>query len=168
MVWGSFLFMGYALFYYPWAGTLLVSPAETGGLPAWLKALYYSGYSATTLGIGDVVPHSGALRLVAVLEAAHGFILFSVGVTYLLSIYTALNRTTALALEISRFVGRGDGGDPVGLLIAMTHAGAERDICDWLARTASSLARVVQTEAMSEPKRNLRGKATQDCCTSGI
>ena len=24
MVWGSFLVMGYALFYYPWAGTLLV------------------------------------------------------------------------------------------------------------------------------------------------
>jgi hypothetical protein len=147
MVWGALLVVGYALLYYPWAGTFFVSPAETEGLPAWLKALYYSGYSATTLGIGDVVPHSGALRLVAVVEAAHGFMLFSVGVTYLLSIYTALNRTTALALEISRFMGRGDGGDPVGLLITMVHAGAERDIRDWLARTASSLARVVQAEA---------------------
>ncbi len=139
--------MGYALLYYPWAETFLISPAETGVLPAWLKVLYRSGYSATTLGIGDVVPHSGALRLVAVSEAAHGFMLFSVGITYLLSIYAALNRTTALALEISRFVGRGDGGDPVDLLIATACAGAERDIRDWLVRTTSSLARVVQAEA---------------------
>lgn len=147
MVWAALLVMGYALVYYPWAGAFLVSPAETGELPAWLKALYYSGYSATTLGIGDVVPQGGPLRLVAVLEAAHGFLLFSVGITYLLSIYAALNRTTALALEISRFVGRGDGGDPVDLLIATACAGAEQDIRDWLARTTSHLAHVVQTEA---------------------
>ncbi len=51
-----------------------------------------------------------------------------------------------MALEISRFVGRGDGADPVDLLITMARAGAERDIRDWLARTASSLTGVVQTE----------------------
>lgn len=146
VVWGSLLILGYALIYAPWAATFRVSPVETGGLPGWTKALYYSAYAATTLGVGDVLPHGAALRLVAVVEAAHGFMLFSVAVTYLLSIYAALNRATALALEISRFVGRGDGGDPVDLLIAMTRAGAESEIRDWLARIAPGLASVAQTE----------------------
>ncbi len=146
LTWFSMLVVGYALIYYPWAGVFLVSPPELGKFPSWAKALYYSGYSATTLGVGDVVPRGVVLRFVSVLEAAHGFMLFSVAVTYLLSIYTALNRSTALALEISRFLGRDEGKEPADVLIAMARSGAECEVRDWTARTSPSLASVVQWE----------------------
>lgn len=146
LTWACILIVGYALIYYPWAGAFIASPSELEEFPAWAKALYYSGYSATTLGVGDVVPRGMALRFVSVLEAAHGFMLFSVAITYLLSIYSALNRSTALALEISRFLGRDEGQEPADLLIAMASSGAERDVVEWMARTSSSLASVVQWE----------------------
>ncbi len=104
LTWFSMLVVGYALIYYPWAEAFLVSPPEVGKFPSWAKALYFSGYSATTLGVGDVVPRGVVLRFVSVLEAAHGFMLFSVAVTYLLSIYTVLNRATALAVSDSLIV----------------------------------------------------------------
>ncbi len=146
VAWFSILIAGYALIYYPWAGSFVASPSVLGSVPSWAKALYYSGYSATTLGVGDVVPRGMALRFVSVLEAAHGFVLFTVAVAYLLSIYSALNRSTALALEISRFVGRAEGKEPADALIAMAHSGAEPDVREWMARTFSILASAIQSE----------------------
>lgn len=139
------LIVGYALVYYPWAGSFVV-PSELNGFPAWGKALYYSGYTATTLGVGDIFPRGLALRLVSVLEAAHGFTIITLAITYLLSVYSALNRTTALALEISRFVGRADGKDPVDLLIGMVHSGSEQEVLQWMGRALSSVTSIVQSE----------------------
>ncbi|MDP9311454.1 MAG: ion channel [Chloroflexota bacterium] len=146
VMWVTMLVASYALIYYPWAGGFTVSSSGNQALSAWTKALYVSGYSATTLGVGDVVPDGVVLRLLIVLEAGHGFILFSLAVTYLLSIYTALNRSTALALEISQFVGRAAGKHPADVLITMARSGTERDVLDWLARTASIMASVAQSE----------------------
>jgi hypothetical protein len=117
-------------------------------VPAWAAALYYSVYAATTLGVGDVVPRGAALRLVAAAEAALGLVLVTAAVTYLLSVNSALNRATALALATSRFIGRRDGADPVDVLVTMAHAGAEEDVRDWLARSVADLASIVQAEGL--------------------
>jgi hypothetical protein len=54
--------------------------------------------------------------------------------------------TTALALEISHVIGRGEGKQPADVLIAMARSGSEHDLAAWLVRTSSSLATVVQSE----------------------
>jgi hypothetical protein len=145
LVWGSLLIVGFALIYYPWAEAFVIPP-ELDDIPAWGSALYYSAYSATTLGVGDIFPQGLALRLVSVLEGAYGFALITVSISYLLSTYSALNRATALALEISQFVGRVDGRDPVDVLITVAQLDNEHEIVHWMGRALSIFTTVVQSE----------------------
>lgn len=63
-------------------------------------ALYFSGAAASTVGIGDVYATTWALRLLAALEATWGFALFSVSISYLLSVYGGVRRTRSLAWGI--------------------------------------------------------------------
>jgi hypothetical protein len=67
------------------------------------EALYYSGYAATTLGMGDVVADTPILRLVTVLEAFSGFALLTLSVTYLLGVYAARMDASVLAARIDSF-----------------------------------------------------------------
>lgn len=139
LVWAALLWLGFTLVFLPWF------PAESG-FPGWFTALYVSGYSVTTLGTGDITPSGRWPRALMVLAAASGFVLISVAVTYLLSVYGALARMTALAFEIHRFVGRDDGLVPADVLVTVARADAASELSDWLASTASSLAEVVQAD----------------------
>lgn len=144
LVWALMLLVGFTLILLPFAGTFLVDDAAP--FPAWFNALYVTGYSITTLGMGDVLPMGKPLRLVIVLASASGFVLVTIAVTYLLSVYAALDRMTSLAFEIHRFIGRVEGYTPVDVLVTATHAEGHGELSNWLANTASSLAEVVQAE----------------------
>lgn len=100
-IWVVLLVVGYALIYYPWMPTFLVSPGEFR--TSWVEALYYSGYTAATLGFGDVVADREALRLLTVLEALSGFALLSASVTYLLAVYRELIAMQSLASNIAGY-----------------------------------------------------------------
>lgn len=54
-----------------------------------VERLYYAGYTWTTLGYGDFVPGSDTWRLAPPLAAANGFFLFTLTITYMLSIIAA-------------------------------------------------------------------------------
>ncbi len=56
------------------------------------------------------------MRLLITLQAAIGFALFSIAITYLLSVYNALQRATALALAVASYVGREADEDHVDLI----------------------------------------------------
>lgn len=146
VVWGVLLVVSFALMYVPWLNGFGISPPESGPMEEWALSLYYSGYSAVTLGVGDVTPSGTAPRLMAVIEAGFGFALFTAAVSYLLSVYNALNRSTTLALATSRFVGRRDGENPVTLLIAVTQAEAEEELDDWFGRMAFDLTALVELQ----------------------
>lgn len=102
-VWVLWLVVGFALIYYPWIESFLVSPG-TVRTPV-LEVLYYSGYTAATLGFGDVVADAEALRLLAPVEALGGFALLSASVTYFLAVYRELIRKEALAAWIDSHFG---------------------------------------------------------------
>lgn len=107
-VWVLLLVLGFALIYYPWMETFLVSP---GSLRlSWVEAFYYSGYTAATLGFGDVVADSDAFRVLAPVQALGGFALLSVSVTYVLSVYRELIRKQALAARIDSYFGGNEPG----------------------------------------------------------
>lgn len=145
VLWALELVFGFALIYLPFAQQFQV-PGEVRPSAATLS-LYVSAYSATTLGVGDVHPADSVLRLLSTLEAAMGFALFTVSIAYLLSVYNALRQATSLALEISHFVGRHAGEDPVDLIERMTRSGAEAELTRWVAHTTAKLASTQQAAA---------------------
>lgn len=144
IVWAFTLLIAFTLLLLPWARTFQVN--ETVAFPAWFNALYISAYSITTLGIGDVVPTGMIARLVMAFAAASGFVLITVAVTYLLSVYGALDRMTALAYEIHRFVGRNDAQTPADLVAVALATDGSSELNSWLSSTATALSEVVQSE----------------------
>jgi hypothetical protein len=54
--------------------------------------LYFSGTTLLTLGMGDVVPHSGLARMVVVIEVGTGFALLALVIGYLPTLYQAFSR----------------------------------------------------------------------------
>ncbi len=98
-IWGGWLIAGFALIYIGIPGAFLDTGAAA--YPAWSDALYYSGYVATTLGLGDVIAGTSTVRALTVMEAMAGFAVFAVVTTYVLSISRQSGESNGLALELA-------------------------------------------------------------------
>lgn len=93
----SLLITGFALIYMPRMEIEFnVSEKARGNIV--LESIYFSGITLLTIGYGDIVPVSGAMRTLALIEAASGLAIISLAITYLLSVYGALERKRAVAL----------------------------------------------------------------------
>ncbi|WP_338781131.1 potassium channel family protein [Streptomyces sp. DG1A-41] len=102
VMWACGVAVGWALVYWPhmpeaFAFSSSLEPAEHSGP---VDALYISLVIVATLGLGDIAPAEGWLRVVAPLEALVGFALLTATVSWVLGIYPALARRRALALRI--------------------------------------------------------------------
>ncbi|MET9379457.1 potassium channel family protein [Streptomyces sp. NPDC002992] len=101
--WAVTVAVGWALVYWPhmpenFSYATGLDPSEHAGP---LDALYISLVNLSTLGLGDIAPASGWLRVLAPMEALVGFVLLSATVAWILGIYPALARRRALALRLS-------------------------------------------------------------------
>jgi Ion channel len=92
------LVSGFALIYYARMPAHFVVEPEAAAHP-WIESIYFSGITLTTVGYGDIAPHTTAMRAVALIESASGFALISLAVTYLITVYSALERKRAIALS---------------------------------------------------------------------
>lgn len=102
--WVCAVALGFALLIWPALGTGI--QASSGRTPTdFATAIYYSGFTLTTLGVGDLVPKTGFWRFVTVLEAAIGFSIITASLTYLLSVYNALTRRNTFALSLHHRAG---------------------------------------------------------------
>jgi hypothetical protein len=107
------LVLAFALVYYPHVPggfTFGVAHPE----PGWVDAFYFSGVTLTTVGYGDVVPRVATLRFVALFEAASGLVVISLAITYMLTVYTALERKRAVA--VSLYHQAAEGADVAGFI----------------------------------------------------
>jgi hypothetical protein len=93
------LLTGFALIYYPRVPAQFTVQTTVANTPGWSEALYFSGTTLTTLGYGDIAPHSALMRSVALLESACGLALISLSITYLITVYGALEHKRAVALS---------------------------------------------------------------------
>jgi hypothetical protein len=87
-VWAVGLVLGFGLMQYG-AGSAVVI---TGGQPGFTTDIYLSGTTFFTLGLGDVVPHSGLSRALVVTEAGFGFGFLAAVIGYLPFIYGSFSR----------------------------------------------------------------------------
>lgn len=102
-VWALTVAVGWALVYWPhmpddFAYATGLDPTEHASP---VDALYVSLVTLATLGLGDIAPTAGWLRVLAPLEALVGFVLLSATVAWILGIYPALARRRTLALRLS-------------------------------------------------------------------
>jgi ion channel len=107
------LTVAFALVYYPHVPrgfTFGVEHPEQG----WIDAIYFSGVTLTTVGYGDMVPRFAALRFFALFEAASGLVVISLAITYMLTVYTALERKRYVA--VSLYHQAGEGADVAGFI----------------------------------------------------
>lgn len=110
-LWATGLVVGWALVYWPAlpGGFSFAAPLRAGAHGGLVDALYFSGVTQATLGFGDITPRDGVLRLLAPLQATIGFALFTAGVTWVLSVYPALQRQRAAA-SVARSIREGNRG----------------------------------------------------------
>ncbi|WKX68995.1 potassium channel family protein [Streptomyces sp. XD-27] len=102
-MWATTIILGWAIVYWPhmpeaFGFTAGSRPSQRSDL---LDALYLSLSTVATLGLGDVVPTEGWLRVAAPLEALVGFALFTATVSWVLEIYPALTRRRVLAIRLA-------------------------------------------------------------------
>lgn len=137
----GFLITGFALVFLPHlAADFKHGERETGNL---LEAVYFSGITLLTVGFGDIVPLSGATRMLVLLEGASGISVISLGVTYLLTVYGALERKRAVALA---FYHQAKQGADIASFITVHFArGRFYDLTDTLKTATRDLQELLET-----------------------
>jgi len=88
-VWATSLALGFAMLHWGLGSTLLDAQGQAisfGG------ALYMSGSTLFTLGMGDITPHSTLARILTVAEAGTGIAFLALVIGYLPVIYQAFSR----------------------------------------------------------------------------
>lgn len=92
------LLTGFALIYMPRMETGFKINDQVGGSLIF-KAFYFSGITLLTIGYGDILPITHFTRVVAIIEGASGIAIISLSITYLLTVYRALEHKRAVALK---------------------------------------------------------------------
>ncbi|WP_406164679.1 potassium channel family protein [Streptomyces sp. NBC_00996] len=102
-MWAATVVLGWAIVYWPhMPGAFVFSPnSKAAQEPALLDSVYLSLVTVATLGLGDIAPGEGWLRLVSPLEALVGFALLTATVSWVLEIYPALTRRRVLAVRLA-------------------------------------------------------------------
>lgn len=138
-LWFLLLLFGFALIYWPAMG--IEVQASSGRTPTdFWASVYYSGYSLTTLGTGDLVPTTMAYRVLMIAQAGIGFSVLTLTLTYFMSVYAALVRRNTLAQMLHHLsAGRGDAPTLVTGLCSGDASGARIQLIDIGARVLDLL-----------------------------
>ncbi|MER5435234.1 potassium channel family protein [Streptomyces sp. NPDC002588] len=102
-MWAGTVVLGWAIVYWPhMPGAFTFAPGSRAVRePAVLDSVYLSLVTVATLGLGDIAPDEGWLRLVSPIEALVGFALLTATVSWVLEIYPALTRRRVLAVRLA-------------------------------------------------------------------
>lgn len=98
-VWVFGCWMGYTLIYLGHIDSF-TSTAASFGDRGLLEAMYISAVSLTTIGFGDIVAGTDALRLVTTLEGGTGFVVISGSISYLLGVYPKVSQMRCAAARM--------------------------------------------------------------------
>jgi voltage-gated potassium channel Kch len=111
VVWAGGLVAGFGTLY--WA----LDPGRPAPI-SWPNQLYFSGVTFFTLGYGDVVPHTGIVKLLAVLEAGTGLGFIAIVIGYLPVLYQLFARREARVIMLDAVA----GSPPSAVTLLTRHA----------------------------------------------
>lgn len=97
--WSLILILGFALVYRPRMGMDIESSSHSS-IQSLDFALYFSGFTLTTSGVGDLYPATGWSRLLTVVQAWLGFTKLTLSISYTLSVHEAVRPDNALASNL--------------------------------------------------------------------
>ncbi len=80
-----------------------ISPSQGSDPISWMDRIYFAGYLIFTLGNGDFSPAEGTAQFVSVLATGTGMLFITFGVTYLLSILSAVTMKRSFAASVLGF-----------------------------------------------------------------
>jgi hypothetical protein len=133
LLWAMLLILGFGLFYFalgtPFTDVMGVQSAA--GLSKFRTALYVSGTTMFTLGLGDVVPHSMGARTLIICESGVGLGFVALVIGYLPVLYQSFSRREVnIALLDARA-----GSPPTAAELLRRHSfeGSEEALIDLLA-----------------------------------
>jgi hypothetical protein len=113
-VWIVLLMLGAALVIHPHLGTA-VTTSSGQTKTDFMTAVYAAGNSITLVGSGNFSPQTPAFKAFYIVNSFVGMTMISLTLTYLMQIYTALQRRNALALAVHEASGEtGDAADLIG------------------------------------------------------
>lgn len=113
-VWISLVAGGYALLYYAGMSGETFLFTDDRLVPSLVEALYFSGVSIATLGLGDVTPLSSFYQMLAVSESLIGFGILTLSISYVIGVYEVLQRLGALSAGL--YHQARDTSDPLDVL----------------------------------------------------
>jgi hypothetical protein len=132
LLWAMLLILGFSLFYFalgtPFTDVMGVQTAA--GLSKFRTALYVSGTTLFTLGLGDVVPHSLGARTLIICESGVGLGFVAMVIGYLPVLYQSFSkREVSIALLDARA-----GSPPTAAELLRRHGfdGGEEALIDLL------------------------------------
>ena len=97
-MWIAMLWAGWTLIFAGLADS--ISPSSGTDPISWFDRIYYAGYLIFTLGNGDFTPKEGIWQIVSVLATGTGMLFITLGVTYLISILSAVTVKRSFASSI--------------------------------------------------------------------
>ena len=96
--WIALLWLGWTLVFAGDGASLM--DTRDGGPVSWVERQYFVAYSMFTMGNGDFAPRDGWPQVATSLTTASGMLLVTMGVTYVLSVLTAVNQKRAFASSV--------------------------------------------------------------------
>ena len=142
-IWTLGLGVGTGMIIYPKLGKSVVA---MGGVPTdsdFLTAMYVGGKSLTVVGAGDYAPLTPAFRWFFLINSIIGFSMLTLTLTYLMQIYSALQRRNVAALEAH--ISTDDTGDAAELIAGLGPEGAFPNPPTRLEEMAAEMADVKET-----------------------
>ena len=116
-LWAGALIVGFGVLEWAFQGT----PGRGQQHSPVFEQIYMSGVTFFTLGYGDVLPHTGAARLVTVAEAGTGIGFIAVVIGYLPVLYQLFSRREAHVIQLDARA----GSPPTAVEMLCRHAEAD-------------------------------------------
>lgn len=82
------------------AGDAPVRDATTGSPASVPEIVYYTGFTISTLGVGDYVASTDLARILSAVAALSGLFIITLGITYVLSVVSAVVARRAVAQDV--------------------------------------------------------------------
>ncbi|MEA2844545.1 MAG: hypothetical protein QOJ69_2216 [Actinomycetota bacterium] len=101
LAWVILFWLGFALVYLPFIDSFAYDPSTPFKGHGFAEATYMSGAALTTVGYGDMVPTSMAMRLATIFEAASGFGALSAAIAFVISIYPLLSQLRGTGIQMA-------------------------------------------------------------------